>query len=147
MRAFLRFADLPGEILTARILDEIDFTGANLRRANLRQASAADAAFFAADLSGADLTLIRAPRADFRGAVLSGARLNSAVLDGADMRRAVLATAHDGFQLIRANGAGASLNGADLSEAEAGKVDFSNCSLKGATRAPTCGVPSSLMRS
>ncbi len=132
MRAFLRFADLPGEVLTARILDEIDLTGANLRRANLRQASAADASFFAADLSCADLTLIRAQRADFRGAVLSGARLNSAVLDGADMRRAVLATAHDGFQLIRANGAAASLSGADLSEAEAGKVDFSNSSLKGA---------------
>lgn len=132
MRAFLRFAELPGEVLTARILDEIDLTGANLQRANLRQASAVNASFFAADLSFADLTLIRAPRADFRGAVLSGARLNSAVLDGADMRRAVLATAHDGFQLIRANGADASLNGVDLSEAEAGKVDFSNCSLKGA---------------
>ena len=132
MRAFLRFAELPGEVLTARILDEIDLTGANLRGANLRQASASDACFFAADLSGADLTLIRAPRADFRGAVLSGARLNSAVLDGADMRRAVLATAHDGFQLVRANGAAASLNGTDLSEAEAGKVDFSNCSLKSA---------------
>lgn len=132
MRAFLRFAELPGEILTARILDQIDLTGANLRRANLRQASADDASFFAADLSFADLTLIRASRADFRGAVLSGARLNSALLDGADMRRAVLATAHDGFQLIHANGAAASLNGVDLSEAEAGKVDFSNCSLKGA---------------
>jgi uncharacterized protein YjbI with pentapeptide repeats len=132
MRAFLRFADLPGEILTARILDEIDLTGANLRGANLRQASAADASFFAADLSFADLTLIRAPRADLRGAVLSGARLNNAILDGADMRRAVLATAHDGFQLIRPDGTAASLNGADLSEAEAGKVDFSNCSLKGA---------------
>ena len=132
MRAFLRFAELPGQVLTARILDEIDLTGANLRQANLRQASAANASFFAADLSGADLTLIRAPRADFRGAVLSGARLNSAVLDGADMRRAVLATAHEGFQLVRPNGAGASLNGTDLSEAEAGKVDFSICSLKGA---------------
>ncbi len=132
MRAFLRFAELPGEILTARILDEIDFTGANLQRANLRQASAASASFFAADLSFADLTLIRAPKADFRGAVLSGARLASAVLDDADMRRAVLATAHDGFQLVRPDAAAASLNGADLSEAEAGKVDFSNCSLKGA---------------
>jgi uncharacterized protein YjbI with pentapeptide repeats len=132
MRAFLRFADLPGEVLTARILDEIDLTGANLRHANLRQASAADASFFAADLSCADLTLIRAPRVDFRGAVLSGARLNSAILDGADMRRAVLATAHEGFQMVRPDGAAASLNGADLSEAEAGKVDFSNCSLKGA---------------
>jgi uncharacterized protein YjbI with pentapeptide repeats len=132
MRAFLRFADLPGEVLTARILDEIDFTGANLSRANLRQASAANASFFAADLSFADLTLIRAPKADFRGAVLAGARLASAVLDDADMRRAVLATAHDGFQLVRVDGAAASLNGVDLSEAEAGKVDFSNCSLKGA---------------
>lgn len=132
MRAFLRFAELPGEVLTARILDEIDLTGANLQRANLRQASAANASFFAADLSFADLTLIRAPQADFRGATLAGARLTQAVLDGADMRRAVLATAHDGFQLVRPDGTGASLNGADLSEAEAGKVDFSNCSLKGA---------------
>jgi len=46
------------------------------------------------------------------------------VLDGADMRRAVLATAHEGFQLIRVNGAAASLNGTDLSEAEVGKVEF-----------------------
>lgn len=132
LRAFLRFAHLPDEILTARILDEIDFTGANLRGANLRQASAADASFFAADLSFADLTLIRAPRADLRGAVLSGARLNSARLEGADMRRAVLATAHEEFRVVRLGGTGASLNGADLSEAEAGRVDFSNCSLKGA---------------
>lgn len=132
MRAFLRFAELPGEVLMARILDEIDFTGANLSRANLRQASAANASFFAADLSFADLTLIRAPKADFRGAALAGARLGSALLDGADMRRAVLATAHEGFQLVRPDAAAASLNGTDLSEAEAGKVDFSNASLKGA---------------
>lgn len=131
-RAFLRFAELPDEILTARLLDEIDLTGANLRRANLRQASAAGASFFAADLSFADLTLIRAPRADLRGAILSGARLNHALLDGADMRRAVLATAHDEFRMLRPGGTAASLNDVDLSEAEAGKVDFSNCSLKGA---------------
>lgn len=132
MRAFLRFANLPGEDLTARLLDEIDLTGANLRGAILRQASAADASFFAADLSFADMTLIRGPRADLRGAVLSGACLRNALLDGADMRRAVLATAHDEFRVVRQGGMAASLNGAELSEAEAGRVDFSNSSLKGA---------------
>jgi uncharacterized protein YjbI with pentapeptide repeats len=132
MRAMLRFAQLPGENLTARLLDDADFTGADLGGAVLRQASAARTSFYGANLSLADMTLIQAAGADLRGANLCGARLNGALLDGADMRRAVLASAHDGFQLIRPAELSVSLNGVDLSEAEAGKVDFSYCSLKGA---------------
>jgi uncharacterized protein YjbI with pentapeptide repeats len=132
MRAMLRFAQLPGENLTARLLDDADFTGADLGRAVLRQASAARASFYGANLSLADLTLVRAAGADLRGANLCGARLNGSVLDGADMRRAVLASAHDGFQLIRPTEMSVSLNGVDMSEADAGRVDFSHCSLKGA---------------
>lgn len=128
----LRFAQLSGENLTARLLDDADFTGADLGRAVLRQASAARASFYGANLSLADLTLIQAVNADLRGANLCGARLNGAVLDGADMRRALLASAHDDFHMVRPAEMSASLNGVDMSEAEAGRVDFSHCSLKGA---------------
>lgn len=131
-RAFLRFADLSRRDLTGRMLDEIDCTGADLSDAILRRASAVRAAFFGADLTRADLTDIMASRADMRGARLSGARLNNAVLDEADLRKAVLAIAGDAWHIVRPGGIGASMAAANLEEADAGRVDFSNCSLKSA---------------
>ncbi|NBB52272.1 pentapeptide repeat-containing protein [Rhizobium sp. CRIBSB] len=131
-RAFLRFADLSERDLTGRLLDEIDCTGADLSRSILRRASAVRGAFYGADLTAADLTDMIATRADFRGARLSGARLNNAVLDEADLRKAILAVAGDAWRIVRPGDTGASLVAANLEEADAGRVDFSNCSLKSA---------------
>jgi uncharacterized protein YjbI with pentapeptide repeats len=79
-RADLRDADLRGANLRRADLRDANLRGANLRRADLR-----DANLSGADLSGADLR-----RADLFGADLFGADLRDANLRGADLRRANL---------------------------------------------------------
>lgn len=110
------------------LLDSRDFSGADLSRAHLRDASfqrgrlmqaklvaadATDARFVSADLTGADLTEATLREADFTRAMLRGARLVRA-----DLRRA---------RLFRAD-----LTGADLTGAELAGADFSNVVLDGA---------------
>jgi Tfp pilus assembly protein FimV len=84
-------------------LQDANLRGADLKNANLRGADLQDADLSGADLSGADLQ-----NADLSGADLSGADLRDADLSGADLRDADLsgATLHD------TNLQGANLNGA-----------------------------------
>lgn len=68
----------------------VDFSFADLRRANLRAASidgivAAGASFQAADLSGADIGLGDLRKADLRGVLLKDACLAETDLSGADL--------------------------------------------------------------
>ncbi len=80
----------PDTIATvARVhLERADFTGANLRRANLEQAVMSFTTFAGADLAGANLRLADLTRADFSNANLAnadftGAKLNGVILTGA----------------------------------------------------------------
>lgn len=142
-RAVFKFVQLAGMDLSARLLDDADFTAASMSRARLLRTSVQRASFFGADLSLADMRGANARRADFRGAVLRGANLAYANLDDADMRRAVLAIVDPeiAFRRLKPGSgdlptrtclAGAALNGVQLDQAEAGGADFSNCSLKNA---------------
>ncbi len=74
----------PDTIATvARVhLERADFTGTNLRRANLEQAVMSFTTFAGADLAGANLRLADLTRANFSNANLANADFTGAKLDG-----------------------------------------------------------------
>jgi uncharacterized protein YjbI with pentapeptide repeats len=122
-RAQLAHADLDGLILANRILTEADFSGASLVRANLYGSNLERASLYCADLRECNLQSAKMTRADLRGASFRGARLSFAVLDHADLRAAMMMYVGD---------AGVSVVDRDRGS-ENSSVDFSNCSLKGAS--------------
>ncbi len=127
-RAILRFVEAPGVDGRRRILNDADFTGANLRGAQLAGCHLERAALHCADLSGADLRAANLRRADLRGSVLAGAALNGAVLDQADMRAAYIAlTDADGRIRILPRREGRNT----LSDASDLGADFTNCAMRG----------------
>ncbi len=121
----------------------LDFTGADLSRADLSGADLHGATFFRADLSGAmffrailrradlseaDLSEAWLFRADLGGAVLRGANLLEA-----DLSEAVLSEANlSGADIREADLSGADLSGADLSDADIYGADLSGAVLSGA---------------
>jgi uncharacterized protein YjbI with pentapeptide repeats len=130
VRAQLAHVSIDGLNLANRNLTESDFTGASLVGANLSGSNFERASFYCADLHDCNLQSTRLVRADLRGASFSGAKLSYAVLDHADLRTAVMMFVEiDGISIVdreRASGSG------KPSGAPSG-VDFSNCSLKGAS--------------
>jgi uncharacterized protein YjbI with pentapeptide repeats len=128
-RAILRFVEAPGVDGRRRVLNDADFTGANLRGALFAGSHMERVALHCADLAGADLRAANLRRADMRGSVLAGAALNGAVLDEADMRAAYIAVtdASGSLQILpRREGRAPGLPG----EADLG-ADFTNCAMRG----------------
>ena len=126
-RAILRFVEARGVDGRRRILNDADFTGADLQGVLFGGCHLERAALHCADLRGADLRSANLRRADLRGSVLAGAMLNGAVLDQADMRAAYIAmTAPDGTLRILPRREGrVGLNDDDIG------ADFSNCAMRG----------------
>jgi uncharacterized protein YjbI with pentapeptide repeats len=135
-RALPRYLDLHGLRCDRRLLVDIDFTGSDLTGGSFVGADLSRASLYCANLTRCNFNDSKLIRADLRGAVFSGAKLEAANLDGADLRAAVLCMADEekGLTLMGALASlvGARLNGADLSDAAAFGVDFSNASLRGA---------------
>lgn len=124
-RAVLRFvkaADLDGR---SRLLNEIDFTGADLSGGGFAGCHFEAASLQCADLSGCDLRAANLRRADLRGACLAGATLNGAMLDEADMRAAYIAIA-DARAGMRLHAPRADKVGPD-----GAATDFRNCAMRG----------------
>lgn len=122
-RAKLSHAKLDGLNLANRDLTEADFAGASLVGANVSGSNLESASFYCGDLRNCDLRSSRLPRADLRGASFNGARLTFALLDGADLRAATMMFSGPG---------GISIISRDKTKGGPA-VDFSNCSLKGAS--------------
>jgi uncharacterized protein YjbI with pentapeptide repeats len=123
-RARLSHAKLDGLNLANRDLTEADFSGASMVGANVSGSNLERASFYCTDLRNCNMQSSRMKRADLRGASFNGARLAFAMLDGADLRAATMMfSGPGGVQVIISrdkNKGGPS-------------VDFSNCSLKGAS--------------
>jgi uncharacterized protein YjbI with pentapeptide repeats len=152
--AYLRRAAWPDACLVRLITHGADLAGADLRRADLT-----DATFISTNLAGAclqrarflrgsasganlaraDLSFIQAAGASFHsadlrgadlsGASLAGACLESAKLDGACLTNADLSEA----KMTGAELTGADLSGANLNKAKLIKIRFSGCRCVGAT--------------
>jgi len=118
-----------------RRLPKADFTGADLTGTTFVGADLSRTALYCATLSNCDLRGAQLVRADLRGATFAGANLTDAVLDDADMRKVVLCNVEPRKGLGRFSLAarlfGARLDRADMADAVAHSVDFSNCSLRG----------------
>lgn len=136
-RAALKFIVAQGYNCDRRRLADSRLDGADLRGASFVETDLSRASLFCANLTRCDFRRARMKRADLRGATLSGANLTGAILDEADLRAAVLYSLDDvsGLRWVggRTSAAGASLNNAKLDEAVAHSVDFSYCSLMGAS--------------
>ncbi|MEI9930353.1 MAG: pentapeptide repeat-containing protein [Rhizomicrobium sp.] len=124
-RAQLARTTLDGLILANRTLTEADFSGASLMRASLYGSNLERASLYCADLRECNLQAANLKRADLRGASFKGARLAYAVLDHADLRAAMMAYSDGGV-----SAAGNEHNDQRNSPS---RVDFSNCSMKGAS--------------
>ena len=123
LRAQLMHKQLDGLLLANRNLAEADLSGASLVGASLFGANLTRAILYCADLRDCDLRRANLTRADLRGASFKGASLANAVLDNADLRSGMMMYMGAG-EISRA--------GRDSSSSESG-VDFSHCSLKGAS--------------
>ncbi|MFW6359000.1 MAG: pentapeptide repeat-containing protein [Chroococcales cyanobacterium] len=113
--------DFAGANLLGAILDNLDFSGANLSSANLRGAELNDT-----DLSGANLS-----RVNLRGADLSGAYLSNADLSFSDCSKSSLALAN----LSEAN-----LQGANLEEVNLTNTNLSGANVEGAIFSTNAGL-------
>ena len=124
-RAMLRFVSGSGLDGRSRLLNESDFTGADLSGGFFAGCHFEAASLQCADLSGCDLRAANLKRADLRGARLTGASLNGAMLDEADMRAAYIAIAdpHVGVRLYAPRRERVSQEGS--------ATDFSNCAMRG----------------
>ena len=128
VRAALAFVDAPGVDARRRLLNEADFTGADLQGSLFTGAHLERASLYCANLRGCDLRASNLKRADLRGAYLAGAALNGAVMDEADMRAAYIVHAGAGGALhILHHGPGPS---PDLGANSHG-ADFTNCAMRG----------------
>ncbi|WP_045361906.1 pentapeptide repeat-containing protein [Microcystis aeruginosa] len=109
-------------------LQQVDLSGAILRRVDLRRADLSGAILSGADLSGAILS-----EADLSGAILSGAILSGAILRKAILRRAILSEADlSGADLRMAYLRGAILRRVDLRRADLSEADLSDADLSDA---------------
>jgi uncharacterized protein YjbI with pentapeptide repeats len=128
-RAFLQYADAPGVDVRRRLLNDADFTGANLEGAMLTGSHFERAALYCANLEACDLRAANLRRADLRGARLAGAVLSGAVMDEADMRAAYIAfpTGDDGLHIFRHG----PQSGASRLAAGGLGADFTNCAMRG----------------
>jgi len=109
-------------------LQQVDLSGAILRRVDLRRADLSGAILSGADLSGAILS-----EADLSGANLSGAILRKAILRKAILRRAILSEADlSGADLRMAYLRGADLSWVDLRRADLSEADLSDADLSDA---------------
>lgn len=109
-RADLKRADLRGSFLPRAVLRDADLQGANISEAVLVEADLQGTKLQGSQLGRADLRSADLRRADLRGADLGGADLQ-----GADLREATVADAVlDGADLQRANLSSADFRGADL---------------------------------
>ncbi|MCB9779045.1 MAG: pentapeptide repeat-containing protein [Alphaproteobacteria bacterium] len=122
-------ADLSGQDLSGRHLEEVDWSGAtvdgaNLQRAHLQQASLGGASFVEARMSGARLR-----GAGLATAVLRGADLTDADLREADLRGASLQDA----DLTGVDLRGALLDGCDLTGADLTAARLADCDLRTTT--------------
>ena len=124
-RAILRFVKAAGLDGRSRLLNEADFTGADLSSGGFAGCHLEAASLQCADLSGCDLRAANLRRADLRGACLAGATLNGAMLDEADMRAAYIAIA-DPKSGMRLHAPRADKVGPDGAVA-----DFRNCAMRG----------------
>ncbi len=124
-RAILRFIKGGGLDGRSRLLNEADFTGADLSNGGFAGCHLEAASLQCADLSGCDLRAANLRRADLRGACLAGATLNGAMLDEADMRAAYIAIA-DAKTGMRLHAPRADKVGPDGAVA-----DFRNCAMRG----------------
>ncbi|WP_430013567.1 pentapeptide repeat-containing protein [Microcystis ichthyoblabe FBCC-A1114] len=119
--------------INKKTLQQVDLSGAILRRVGLRRADLREADLSGADLSGADLSGADLSGADLSGANLSGANLSEADLSGANLRGAILSGAILSWANLRgANLRGAILSGAILSWAILSGADLSWAILSGA---------------
>lgn len=99
-------------------LDGLDYSNIDLREANLRLVSLADARLVKADLRNVDLSEADLSRAALIGANLRGANLSKATLYGADLSAADLTDAVlNSANLTSANLTGSNLRNADLTDA------------------------------
>ncbi len=136
VRGLLRYVVARGLRCDRKRLSDIDLTGADLTGTTFVGSDLTRASLYCANLTRCDLRGALLFRADMRGGTYAGAKLAGANLDQADMRAAVLCIADDvrGLKWMgpRAEVSGATANGADLTDAVAMGVDFTNCSLRGA---------------
>ena len=117
--------DFAGSSLRGTTLSAVDFSSANLDRANFRGANLSDADFSDANLQNAK----------FGGADLSGAFLGNADLSGADLHKASLALA---------NLSGADLSGANLLEVNLTNANFSGANVESARFGNNSGLAEDL---
>lgn len=123
-RALLSGADLSGLNLATGNFNEADFTSANLSNSCLRRAQLERANLFCTNLEYCDATFANLKGADVRGATLRGADFSFATLDDADFRAAAMfRMGHEAEQKVSAG----------RPRKNSGGVDFTNCSLKGAS--------------
>ncbi|MGB8364780.1 MAG: pentapeptide repeat-containing protein [Rhizomicrobium sp.] len=124
----LKGANLDGLNLANRNLKEVDFSATSLVKAILCGSNLARASLYCADLRGCDLRNANLTGADMRGASFKDANLSFAVLDGADLRAGMM-------MYVASDGNASIMDRGDLSKdatGPAGRVDFSNCSMKSA---------------
>ena len=138
---------LIGADLTRANLREAVLADAHLRGANLREAVLADAHLRGANLDGANLDGANLTHADLTGANLTHARLTDANLRMANLTNARLVGANlgwdiEGMNLTAADLYGANLTGADLTGADLTGADLTGARLTGAnlTRATPAGA-------
>jgi len=136
-RAALQFIIATGFKCDRRMLADARFDGADFRGTSFVQTDLSRASLYCANLSKCDFRGARLKRADLRGSTLSGANLAGANLDEADLRAAVL-WANDEIRGLRSVGGRPSAAGEGQDKPEDGQpvafsVDFTNCSLLGAS--------------
>ncbi len=120
IRAALKGQVLDGRNLANRMLNEVDFSGASLVRANLHGSSLIRASLYCADLRRCNLRNTTLVNADIRGASFRGADLSHAVLDNADLRSATMMLVNRSAVSVIDHASDGNVFGG---------VDFSNCSL------------------
>lgn len=115
-----------------------EFTGADLKEANLQGVD-----FWGAKLDGAELSFVRLEGADFRNAQLQGANLSFADMKGADLSLANLKGAKFSYaklplanfaesELTESSFDGADLQGANFGKAQLEGANLSSADLQGA---------------
>lgn len=126
--------------LSGASLIHSNYSGCDLRHANIRNANLLDADFSntdlrGADLTGAKLTVANFSGADLRGADLTGADLDRINLDGADLRGVIGWAKVELMPWLGISAKGANFSGTDLRDAKiAGggsfeKANFSNADM------------------
>jgi uncharacterized protein YjbI with pentapeptide repeats len=141
-RGMFRSADLRGLDLSARLLNEADFTDALMCGCMIEGADLERTVLYRSDLRSANLIDANLRYANLRGALLSSAVMNGARMDGADLKRAILAQSEDYDPLGEgedaeprtrsADCAHCSMRGVRLVDADLSGVNFAGAILAGA---------------